>query len=264
MYWGVVQEDLIAREYARQTGQKVRRPGKMYRHPQFEWMIAHPDRLVLNTNRGLECKTSGAYMAGEWGEPGTDEVPEQYLIQVQHYIAVCGWGGCDLALLLGGNDFRIYPIERNDRLIASLVERERQFWENHVVAGILPPVDGSKACAEALRLLYPQDSGQVIEATPELDELVHQYQAAKLNEKLVAEESLKYKNAIQAAMGDASILVGPDWKITWKTAKDSAKLDIPAFREAEPELYLQVLGKYQTSAGGGRRFLGPTFKKERS
>ena len=50
-------------------------------------MIANVDRLIVGENAGLECKTTSAYNAKEWDG---DEVPAQYILQVQHYMAVTG------------------------------------------------------------------------------------------------------------------------------------------------------------------------------
>ena len=56
------------------------------------------------------------------GEPGTDEIPDYYMTQVQHYLAVTGVKTADVAVLIGGNDFRIYTIEADEEL-QSFVDR---------------------------------------------------------------------------------------------------------------------------------------------
>ena len=36
----------------------------------------------------MECKTAGFTKAKEWGESGTDQIPESYLVQVAYYAAI--------------------------------------------------------------------------------------------------------------------------------------------------------------------------------
>ena len=64
-----------------------------------------------------------------------------------------GLGAGWIAVLVGGNDYRDYRIDRDDELIAMLVEHERIFWER-VVAQEPPPADASVSAREALATLY--------------------------------------------------------------------------------------------------------------
>ena len=50
-------------------------------------MIADVDRLIVGENAGLECKTASAYNADKWKD---NVIPEHYLIQCYHYMAVTG------------------------------------------------------------------------------------------------------------------------------------------------------------------------------
>ena len=50
----------------------------------------------------FEAKTATAYKAGEW----EDTIPDEYQLQIQHYMAVTGYRGAYIAVLIGGNTFR--------------------------------------------------------------------------------------------------------------------------------------------------------------
>mgnify|MGYP002508492795 CR=1 FL=1 len=50
----------------------------------------------------FEAKTASAYKAGEW----EDTIPDEYQLQIQHYMAVTGYAGAYIAALIGGNTFR--------------------------------------------------------------------------------------------------------------------------------------------------------------
>lgn len=45
----------------------------------------------------FEAKTASAYKAGEW----EDAIPDEYMLQVQHCMAVTGYQGTYIAVLIG-------------------------------------------------------------------------------------------------------------------------------------------------------------------
>lgn len=101
-YWGTVLEDVVAQEFSKRTGLKVRRRNAILQHPEHSFMLANVDRLIVGEKAGLECKTASEYLKEEWKD---DEVPAQYLIQCQHYMAVTGYDAWWIAVLIGGNKF---------------------------------------------------------------------------------------------------------------------------------------------------------------
>ena len=128
MRWGTRLEPAIAAAYQEETGVEISQPAPLIvRHPEHSWMLASPDRLAAD--RIVELKTCSAFHAEQWGEPGTDEVPEHYLVQVQHQLAVTGMDLADVAVLIGGQDFRVYTLFRSEALISRLLEIEAAFWE---------------------------------------------------------------------------------------------------------------------------------------
>ena len=111
--FGSFAEEFVASEYSRATGFDLLHDESIYIHPTHPMMSAHVDRFVLGNGlnkpatRLLECKTANPFARGEWGEPGTDQVPMSYLCQCIWYMAITGIEQCDLAVLFGNSDFRI-------------------------------------------------------------------------------------------------------------------------------------------------------------
>jgi len=160
-YWGTALEDVVAREFARRTGLRVRRRNALCCHPDHPRMIANVDREIVGANKGLECKTVSAYKADEWRG---DEVPDAYYLQCQHYMAVMGWESCFIAALIGGQRFVAKEIPRNDEEIRALIEAEMRFWAEHVEAGV-PPLPG---LGDDVAALYPAQTGEdLLPATEE-------------------------------------------------------------------------------------------------
>ena len=95
---------------------------------EYPWMGCTPDGLL--PDRVVEIKTAGLGQAREWGEPGTDAVPLQYLLQCTHQMIVCNRRKADIPVLIGGNDYRVYSVDLDEELANLLITREREFWQH--------------------------------------------------------------------------------------------------------------------------------------
>ncbi len=251
-YWGNLLEPIVAAHYTKRTGHRVRRINAVLQHrdPDKSWMQANIDREVIGASavQILECKTAGINGARLWKEG----VPEYVQLQVQHQLAVTGKAAADVAVLLGGQHLEIHRIERDEALIARLVQLELQFWD-YVVSDTPPPADGSESAETALRCLYPEDQGQTVDFTedrilsPVFADLVSVRQSIAEYERLEAQ----FKQTIQQAMGDASKAVFETGSVTWKKAKDSIGLDVTALLKEQPDL----AQRYRITRPGSRRFL---------
>lgn len=134
-------------------------------------LVATPDRLVYQPPsthtlgdpvRGLEVKTADRSLAAAWGPSGSDKIPEEYWVQVQHYYMVLPTiVRFDVAVLIGGNDYREYEVKRDDSFCKDLLVAEQSWWERHVVPK-LPPEPTYRDVA-TLKKLYPGTDGSEID-----------------------------------------------------------------------------------------------------
>ncbi|WP_312481591.1 YqaJ viral recombinase family nuclease [Stutzerimonas nitrititolerans] len=252
MYWGNVLEPIVAWHYSKRTGNKVRRINAVLQHPNpdLPWMRANIDREVIGAEdvQILECKTAGLNGARLWQEG----VPEYVQLQVMHQLAVTGKQAADVAVLLGGQTLEIHRIERDEQMIARLIELERRFWQ-YVETDTPPPSDGSASAELALRCLYPEDSGQTLDLSGNAG-LAAAFLELKAVRQSIAEKEKReaeLKQRLQQAMGDATRATFSSGSITWKKAKDSITLDVARLLKDKP--YLQA--KYPMLKPGSRRFL---------
>ncbi len=249
-----------------------RRPGKtVIEHPPFErsekypFMIGHLDGLIKNgeglIEGVLEIKTSGWGKADQWGLEGTDEVPENYNLQVHHYMALTGLGYAEIAVLLGGSDFKIFRVERNEKLIEALIAQEKYFWETYVVPQVPPPIDGTAGATRMLRAIYPDSDDTVISADEALHQTVMKFFAKRDGVEAGEAELLALKNEIIASMKDSGVLTGQGYKITNKKTKDSVKVDYKglALKVCSDQ---DIIDKFTTDKPGYRVFRPGKFKKE--
>ena len=129
-------EDYVAQRFTEATGLKVRKSNFMYRSKEHPFMIADVDRLVVGEDAGLECKTASAYNADKWAD---GNIPLHYVMQCYHYMAVTGKRVWYIAAIILGREFTYRRLEWDDELIERLISIENNFWNNHVLKGIIPP-----------------------------------------------------------------------------------------------------------------------------
>jgi putative phage-type endonuclease len=156
MLWGTLMEPVILGEYVRRTGHAVEKPTEMLRHDKYTWMIAHLDGWVMDgriIKRGVEFKTSRDGRG--WGEPGTDEIPMHTGVQVHHYLIVTRAPVWDVAVLIGGSDFRIYTVLADPVVAGELIGRQAAFWQRVERREPPDPVNLHDASARWGRLLTP-------------------------------------------------------------------------------------------------------------
>jgi putative phage-type endonuclease len=251
-YWGNILEPIVAEHYTKRTGLKVRRLRSVLQHPDRDksFMLANLDYTVVGSDEVqiLESKT-----AGEWGSRLWREgVPEYVQCQVQHQLAVTGKRVADVAVLLCGQKLEIHRIERDEELIARLVELERRFW-HYVETDTPPPADGSDSSARALAALYPQDHGHEIDLSANfaMVEKFGELLGVREEVELLESYEAKLKQSLQEAMGDASRALLPQGSISWKRSKESVVLDSARLLQEKPEL----LKQYPLVKPGSRRFL---------
>ncbi|ARK56279.1 YqaJ viral recombinase family protein [Burkholderia pseudomallei] len=210
--FGRLMEDIIAREYARREGVKVRRRHELVRHARYPWMIANPDRLIEGRRCGLECKNvdAMAFRLGDWGEPGTDQAPDEYVLQCQHYMIVLDYPVWHLAACVGGNRLVTFVIERDAELADMLIDAEHDFWQ-HVETRRQPDIDyGHPSTRTVLARLYSGTNGETIQLGDDIAHWHHVKEQADRLAKQYDDVSKAARNHIIEAIGPASIGRLPD------------------------------------------------------
>lgn len=245
MLWGRALEPVIRQQYAERTGRTVHLPESILHHPKIGFMLANVDGVTTD-DRLLEIKT--ARTAQDWGEPGTDEIPQAYLIQVQHYLSVTELPVADVAALIGGSDFRLYEVPADPELQQMIIDGEAEFWRR--VQDGNPPEPVSYADVQAR--FGRRSTAAAVEADTDLRDYVRSLHAIKQQMAALKEHEEDFKTRIMLALGEADTLTFSGLTLaTWKAAKAAERFDSKAFREAHPDLYHQFLRAGEPT----RRFL---------
>lgn len=250
VYWGTILEPIVAAAYTQQTGNRVRKVNAVLRHPTVPFMLANLDREIVGGSdvQILECKTAGINGAKHWREG----VPEYVQIQVQHQLAVTGKQAAHVAVLVCGQQLDVHRIDRDDELIAKLIELEARFWQ-FVESDTPPPADGSDSADRALRCLFPRDAGSTVDFSDDrnLSATFADLVTVRCEIETREEVESQLKQRIQQAMGEASRATFETGEVSWKRSKEGSGIDVKKLLSDHPELGPQ----YAITKPGSRRFL---------
>ncbi|MBU5457834.1 YqaJ viral recombinase family protein [Oscillibacter sp. MSJ-31] len=234
-YWGTQLEAMVRTEFSKRTRVEVKRVLQLLQSAEHPFMLANLDGVCEHPDFGtcvFEAKTASAYKAGEWD----DTIPDEYMLQIQHYMAVTGYQGAYIAVLIGGNTFRWRFVARDEGLIASLIELEADFW-NHVKDGTPPPLDGSNAAARFLSEQFPNSTPQSQIVLPDTAaELLRQYEDACERLEDITQQKQQAENLLKQMMGENEIGKLENHIVTWKSIAQE-RLDSKTLKAEHPALY---------------------------
>lgn len=243
MKWGKIHEPQIRQEYANVTGRTVVQSGFMV-HPRHHFIVGNVDGLV-GDDRVLEIKT--AKTAEGWGEQGTDEIPDEYVYQVQHYLLLTGRSVCDVVVLIGGNDYRTYQIDSDQEMHEMMIAGYKEFWQ--MVVNRTPPAITQLA---DLKQRYKRSIANAVHADSLIMDACYSLQKLKLLSDKIEQRSDELKAFIQGHMKENDTLVFEENIIaTWKTGKRIRYVDGKKFEQDHPEL----IEPYVSYKEGNRIFL---------
>lgn len=252
MSLGHLMEPVIARLYEAENECTLLPVAETFVHPEYAWLMATPDYRRADDKVVVECKNVNAFRKREFGEPGSDAIPMDVLVQSLAQLAVMqplvGVNRVDVGVLFGGNEYLQFMVHYDKAAVDRLIERVGDFWQ-HVQSGT-PPAPQSLA---DVRRMFSRDVGRVVEASPAVADAVEKLRSVRETIKKFEESEEFLLLAIQTHMADASTLVLPDGQIaaTWKKAKDSQRLDTERLKAEYFDVYTQCL----KTSEGSRRFL---------
>jgi len=234
-YWGVQLEALVRAEFTKRTGIEVMPVNQLLQGTEHPFMLANLDGTCEHPDFGtviFEAKTASAYLANAWD----DKIPDEYMLQIQHYMAVTGYGGAFIAVLIGGNCFRWKFVERDEEIIAMLIQLETDFW-NCVQESVPPPLDGSDASKEFLNNQFPDSVPRsTIELPKDAADLILQYEFAAQEESKAKERKQQAENLLKEMLGSNEVGTIGERVITWKSVNQT-RLDTKTLKFEHPTLY---------------------------
>ncbi|MEG2273270.1 MAG: YqaJ viral recombinase family protein, partial [Acinetobacter sp.] len=246
---GNLLEDVVAKEFSRRSGMKVQRVTQQLFLEEHPWALGNIDRAVINpeisgnvrfkdgaltTDQLLECKTASEYMSKLFGEEGSDQVPDYYLTQCLWYLMITGCQVIHLAVLIGGNKFRMYRIERDEELIQSIFNQVKAFWFNHVIADVPP----DPTCFDdVLHRWSKHVVGKQVEATFEQIKLGEELISVQNRQKADKAREDEIKLSLASSMQDAEMMVNQGKTLFTYKEQSSTRINSTLLKKEEPDLF---------------------------
>lgn len=233
VYWGNVLEPIVGGEYAANHPEReVRRVNAVCRNLKRPWAQASLDYEVKDPALGwgvLEIKTAGAMRAADWEEG----VPVYYQTQVAHYLSVTGRPFADVAVLIGGSDYREHRIMRDAEDEAAVVGAVDAFWADNVLGGEPPEITGARDDGSAVFGANRVGNGEApyVEFSQAMADFI-----AFRDLKKRADEGLRLAtNRLKKEIGDNTAIECDRGKFSWR--RYSVKqFDKKAFEADHPDL----------------------------
>lgn len=209
-------------------------------HPTLDFSIVTPDRFLMlgdGTKAAphtsplwvpVEIKNVSEFAKDDWG---TATIPDMYYDQVQDQMAALEADMLIVAAVLGGNRMVPYTIYRDVKRIGLIEAESMRWWQQVMIDGILPEVDGSDSTTEALkkRFLRGKDEKKPLtdEARALIDEYLLQHRRAdafKKGQKAAEELKDKAGNALREWLGDTWVAEDEGGrKVTWKASEKKVR-----------------------------------------
>jgi len=228
-------EELIAQKWSERTGRIYWAPQVTVRHPDpaLEHIAASVDRIAdkqgvlpgpLAAEELLECKYVGPTTAHQW----RSGVPVYVQAQCQVQMAVTGAQRVHVCALIVDRapTWETWPIERDDAVIAEIIDRLNAFWRDHVEGQQRPEDDGTwdaDRVARRLEDMYqPPDEANAARLPHELAQTVADIKRTKalikdLERQVKAAENELRCWMIDNACTDAYIDDNAKPVVTWRT-----------------------------------------------
>lgn len=273
---GIALEPVCRTWFERDTKLAVLDGPQHLRHPDYPYLGANLDGLV-GTRAIWENKTHGLRTAHEWGEEGSDEIPEAYHVQCVWYLGLTGREAAFvMATDTGSWKRRHYTVQSDPAYFDALVKIAVRWWSAHVVAKVAPEATGHPADLDVLDRLYPRAGESLVHATPAQDSYAEDLLDVAGRLKALTKNRDGLKARLIAAIGEAAGIetaVGrftyrndpdkdeTDWRAVVDYFRALVACDVNRLERMTPAEYLEAIEESirlsTTTKPGSRRFLMP-------
>ena len=225
MMWGRNLEDSIALGFAEKYKMKVEQFDVYMRDPEtrmgssFDYKITSEKEPMI-----LEIKNVDALAYRKnWIEHDEDNIepPEHIALQLQHQLEITGYSVGYIVALVGGNTMKVVKSKRDTEIGKLLKEKVRNFWEK-IQSGTEPNPDYTKDAQYIMKNLCNQaDASTILNADPEMDQLIADYIAVNAEYKSLNKTRDAIKAQILSMSQNASKIISQHGTINCAMSKGS-------------------------------------------
>lgn len=235
MRWGTLLEPVVAREFTARTGIPTLGSQQLLTNERRPWMAATPDFFGLEGDETVlvEIKTTTLRKEDDWP---AEEPPPRVTAQVMWQLAVTGLRVAHVAALIGGQELRLYRLERDHAVVNAIIDAAHTFWHDHVLAQVEPPIDSHDSTTEALKRAFADSDGTALHAPQDIEDAWAELVAAKGMVALWTDRADALTNRLRLFLRTAEIgLIGGAKAFSWKP-QVKRDIDVKALRAAHPDI----------------------------
>ncbi len=225
MAWGRRLEDSIALEFADRNKFKVEQFDVYMRNPEtrmgssFDYKIVSEEEPMI-----LEIKNVDALAYRKnWIEHDeyNIEPPEHIALQLQHQLEITGYNVGYIVALVGGNTMKVVKSKRDPEIGKLLTQKVKNFWEK-IQTNTEPNPDYTKDAQYIMKNLCNQaDASTILNADPEMDQLIADYIAVNAEYKSLNTTRDAIKAQILSMSQNASKIISKHGTISCAMSKGS-------------------------------------------
>jgi putative phage-type endonuclease len=227
-------EQSVGELFTEETGLQIEKVDETFFHPTHKFLGANIDRKIVGKDEGLEIKTASSWKLHEWDD---ENIPQEYYLQCMWYLAMTGLKKWHIICLIGNSDLKIVPIERDEDLIKSMIEKAVEFWTTYVIPKVMP-FSISYKDSDVLFKLFPEAIKSEVEFGPEVDAEIDSLEAMKAESKSLEASIEKAENELKARLKENESGRTPCHIFTWKN-QTRVGLDTKRIKEENPAVYKQ-------------------------
>ena len=202
---GLALEDTVADLYHTETGREIAEKQVFLRSSRYPWMSATIDGLTAQGSI-VEFKTISARLSDRLGETDLEQVPDHWLAQVHHQMIVAEKQSAEIAVLIGNEEFLVYPIVRNPDLCDLILLAEEALFDR-IQSRRPPEASEFDGCSDVLRAFGAPNGA--ISCSPEVEDLVVQAEVLREVENAAKKRRDAIRAKIAEAIGDAGLGITP-------------------------------------------------------
>nr|DAM42649.1 MAG TPA: Exonuclease [Caudoviricetes sp.] len=245
-YWGHVLEGTVLKEFSNRHKELI-----VYEVPYSvvnDFLIANLDGALKDKETGdygvLEIKTTSVWNRREWEE---DIIPQSYYAQIQHYLMLTGYKFAYVAVLIGGNEYKEFKVERSEEDIELIRNKSTEFYNENLLKKIPPMPDGSDAYMNHLKKKAMEIENNEVRELPEFEEIAIRIKELARQKKLIEDEDKLLREKILHKMIEEKTLkaVAGKYKfnISERKTPDIEKMTKENFEVMEK--YNELANKYR-------------------
>jgi len=227
---GRMLEPLVAQEFADYVGIPFSdlRKGELTRHHKYGFLGCNPDYL-WDSPEGLaniQCKTCGQYASGDFGQSGTDEVKDEYLLQSGYEMWLTGAKIGYLPILIGNAEFRVFKFtwtETMQAIVKHAAEEARTFWHDYFLANVPPPLMGLDVDQRLVTDMYRSPDDTLVNSNPDIEKECKGFAELQAEAEKLEAEINRRKNVFREFIGNASGVHTTEGIVTWRPDRNGKR-----------------------------------------